>query len=82
MILLQGLQGLFIALDGGLELADVLCATLTKGRLGLAIALLTLFRGRIDLREVSLSVGSKGRLGIKIEAHVRTDEKRADIGRR
>lgn len=50
MVRLQGLQGFFIALDGGLELADVFCATLAEGCLGLAIALLTLLRGRIDLK--------------------------------
>lgn len=49
MILLKGLQGVFIALNGGLELADVLCATLTEGGLGLAVALLPLLRGSINL---------------------------------
>jgi hypothetical protein len=55
MILLQGLQRFFIALDRGLELANVLCATLPKGGLGLSVALLTLLRSRVDLVEVSLS---------------------------
>ena len=50
MVLLQGLQGLFIALDSRLELTDVLGATFTEGSLGLTVALLPFLRGRIDLR--------------------------------
>ena len=46
---MQGLQGVFIALDSGFELANVLSATFTKRSLGLPIALLTLFGGGIDL---------------------------------
>ena len=36
-----------------LELLDVLCAALAKGGLGLAVALLALFRGSIDLARAS-----------------------------
>ena len=60
MILLEGLQGVFIALNGGLELADVLCATLTEGSLGLAVALLPLLRGSIDLTAAVSFMSGKG----------------------
>lgn len=53
MILLESLQALFIALDGGLELADILGATFTESRLRLSVALLTLLRGCIDLDKIS-----------------------------
>jgi hypothetical protein len=70
MILLQGLQRFFIALDGGLELANVLCATLAKGGLGLSVALLTLLRSCVNLIEVSLSIDREvGDRKIKDEAH-------------
>jgi hypothetical protein len=46
---LQILQRLLVVLDGALELLDVFCAALTEGSLGLAVALLALFRGGIDL---------------------------------
>lgn len=49
MALLQALQRLLIALDGGLQLADILGATLPEGSLGLAVALLALLGGGIDL---------------------------------
>ena len=49
MILLQSLQTVFIALDGGLQLTDVFGATLPKSSLSLPIALLTFFRSGIDL---------------------------------
>lgn len=38
-----------MVLDGALELLDVLGATLAEGSLGLAVALLALFRSGIDL---------------------------------
>ena len=60
MILLKGLEGLLIALDGGLELADVLCATLAEGGLGLAVALLPLLRGSIDLTAAVSFMSGKG----------------------
>ena len=50
MALLQALQRLLIALDGGLQLADILGATLPEGSLGLAVALLALLGGGIDLK--------------------------------
>ena len=49
MILLQSLQTVFIALDGGLQLTDVFGATLPKSSLSLPIALLTFFLSGIDL---------------------------------
>jgi hypothetical protein len=39
MILLQSLQGFFIALDSGFKLTDVLCATFSESRLSLSVAL-------------------------------------------
>jgi hypothetical protein len=53
MAVLQVLQGFLVVLDGALELLDVLCAALAKGGLGLAVALLALFRGGIDLARAS-----------------------------
>jgi len=53
VILLESLQALFIALDGGLELADILGATFTESRLRLSVALLTLLGGCIDLDKIS-----------------------------
>lgn len=41
--LLQRLQRLFVPLDGGLQLLDVLGAAFAKGRLSLAIPLLAFF---------------------------------------
>lgn len=70
MILLKGLQGVFIALNGGLELADVLCATLTEGSLGLAVALLPLLRGSIDLTAGVSFMSGKG-----MESRVQIDNK-------
>lgn len=49
MALLQALQGLFIALDGRLQLTDVLCTTLSEGSLRLSIALFSLLRGSVYL---------------------------------
>jgi hypothetical protein len=59
MILLQGLQRLFIALDGGLKLADVLRTTFAEGSLGLPIALLPFLRGRIDLERGLVNLKKK-----------------------
>lgn len=53
MTLLQTLQRIFIALDGGLELTDILGPSLAEGSLRLSVALLTLFRGGIYLSKVS-----------------------------
>lgn len=53
MVLLQGLQGLLVMLDGTLQLLDVLGATLAEGGLGLPVPLLALFRGGIDLSTLS-----------------------------
>lgn len=50
---MESLQALFIALDGGLELTDILGATFTESRLRLSVALLTFFGGRIDLDKIS-----------------------------
>lgn len=49
MALLQALQGLLIALDGSLELTDILRTTFTEGSLGLSVALLPFLRGSINL---------------------------------
>jgi hypothetical protein len=46
---LEVLQRLLVVLDGALELFDVLGAALAEGSLGLAIALLALFRGGVYL---------------------------------
>ena len=46
---LEALQVALMDADGLLELLDVLGATLAEGSLGLAVALLALLRGRIDL---------------------------------
>lgn len=51
MVLLQGLQGLFIALDSRLELANVFGAPLSEGSLSLSVPLLTFLRGSIYLEE-------------------------------
>jgi hypothetical protein len=56
VILLQGLQSLFIPLDGRLQLTDVLGATLSKGGLGLTIALLPFLGGSIDLERRLIKV--------------------------
>lgn len=53
VILLESLQAIFITLDGGLELADILSATFTESRLRLSVALLTLLRGCVDLDKIS-----------------------------
>lgn len=53
MALLQVLQGVFMVLDGGLELLDVLGASLAEGGLSLAVALLALLGGGVDLWAVS-----------------------------
>ena len=47
--LLKALQSLILLLDGSLELLDVLGPSLSKGGLRLAVTLLPLLRGRIDL---------------------------------
>lgn len=60
MVLLQCLQGLFIALNGGFELANILGPPFPKGRLSLSVALLTLFRGGIDLDRVSIATNMNG----------------------
>lgn len=52
MALLQALQRLLIVLDGSLELADVLRATLSESSLRLSVALFTFLRGRVDLEEL------------------------------
>ena len=52
MVLLQGLQGFLIALDGGLELADIFGATFAKGRLGLTVTLLPFLGSGIDLTKM------------------------------
>lgn len=52
MILLQGLQAIFIALDSRLQLANIFGATLPKSRLGLSVALLTFFGGSVDLERI------------------------------
>lgn len=52
MILLQGLQATFIALDSRLQLANIFGATLPKSRLGLSVALLTFFGGSVDLERI------------------------------
>jgi hypothetical protein len=51
MALLQTLQGVFIPLDGGLQLADVLCPTLAECSLRLAVALLAFLGGGVDLNQ-------------------------------
>jgi hypothetical protein len=51
VVLLQGLQGVLIALDGGLELPNVLGTPLPKRGLGLPVPLLALFGGSVDLRQ-------------------------------
>jgi hypothetical protein len=60
MTLLQALQRIFIALDGGLELTDILGPSLAEGSLRLSVALLTLFRGGIYLSKVSRVNNKKG----------------------
>lgn len=70
MILLESLQAIFIALDGGLELADILSATFTESRLRLSVALLTLLGGCIDLDKIS-----KGTLKKKKKKKVARDKK-------
>jgi hypothetical protein len=57
MALLQALQGLFIPLDGGFQLADILCPTLAEGRLGLAVTLLAFLGGGVDLIKAKLDNG-------------------------
>jgi hypothetical protein len=52
MTLLQTLQRFLIAFDGGLELADILRPAFSESRLGLPIALLSLFRSGIYLKEL------------------------------
>jgi hypothetical protein len=49
MALLQTLQGLLIALDGSLQLTDILRTTFTEGSLGLSVTLLPFLRGSINL---------------------------------
>lgn len=49
MALLQGLQGLFVPLDGGLQLFDILGPSLSKGCLGLAVPLFALFGSSVNL---------------------------------
>jgi hypothetical protein len=62
---LQVLQRLLVVLDGALELLDVFGAALAEGSLGLAVALLALFRGGIDLGEGELVQGARARrLGV------------------
>lgn len=73
MILLKGLQGVFIALNGGLELADVLCATFTEGSLGLAVALLPLLRGSIDLTAGVSFMSGKG-MGSRVQIDNKIDK--------
>jgi hypothetical protein len=47
--LLQCLQRLFVSLDRCFELLDVLCSSLSKSGLSLAVSLLSLLRGSIYL---------------------------------
>ena len=47
--LLQILQRIFMMLDGLLQLLDILRPPLSEGRLGLSVALFSLFRGGIYL---------------------------------
>jgi hypothetical protein len=55
-----------VVLDGALELLDVFGAALAEGSLGLAVALLALFRGGIDLGEGELVQGARARrLGVE-----------------
>lgn len=66
MVLLQGLQGFLIALDGGLELADIFGATFAKGRLGLTVPLLPFLGRGIDLGVLitatqEITVGTQGK---------------------
>jgi hypothetical protein len=64
---LQVLQRLLVVLDGALELLDVFGAALAEGSLGLAVALLALFRGGIDLGEGELVQGARARrLGVEV----------------
>lgn len=51
--LLQARQGVFVLLDSGFKLLDILSATLAKGSLRLPVALLALFGSRIDLEQIS-----------------------------
>lgn len=50
------MQVLLMDADSFLELLDVLGATLTEGSLRLAVALLALLRGSVDLGEGSATV--------------------------
>lgn len=54
MALLQALQRVFMLLDGGFQLLDVLGPPLAKSSLGLAVALLPLLGRGIYLPEVSV----------------------------
>lgn len=60
MTLLKSRQGLFILLDGGLQLLDVFGASLTERCLGLTVALLTFLGGGIYLPEISHDMEYKG----------------------
>ena len=60
MALLQTGESFLILLDGRLQLLDVLGSSFSKGGLRLAIALLSLFGGGIDLAR-GVSVGQRQR---------------------
>jgi hypothetical protein len=53
---LQVLQGIFMPLDGGLELLDIFSAALAEGSLSLSVALLALFGGGIDRLAAALTL--------------------------
>lgn len=55
MTLLKSPQSLFVLLDGGFELFDVLGPAFSEGSLCLSIPLLAFLGGRIDLANVSVN---------------------------
>ena len=54
MALLEGGERVFVLFDLGFKLLDVLCSSLSEGGLRLSITLLSLFRGRVYLPDVSV----------------------------
>jgi len=56
MALLETGKRVFVLLDGGLELLDVLCSPLSERGLCLSVALLSLLRGCVDLRYINMPV--------------------------
>ena len=50
MVLLETLKSFFMLLDSGFQLLDVFCSPFPESCLSLAIALLTFFRCRVNLR--------------------------------